>query len=798
MKTLKLFIAAVLLNIAGMTNAQDFTQTIQGQIVDKATKTPLPGATVVVPGTEPLKGTITDLDGYFKLGGIAVGRINLQINYLGYRQVDLENLNVISGKQLILNIEMEELVIEGEEVVIKAHVDKTKPLNKMSTTSARTFSVEESQRYAGARNDVARMAANYAGVGTANDASNDIVIRGNSPDGLLWRLEGVTIPNPNHFGYMGATGGPVSMLNNNVLANSDFITGAFPAEYGNALSGVFDLKMRDGNYDKYEFLGQVGFNGFEVGAEGPINRENRSSFLVNYRYSTLGLMNDLGFDVGTGVSVPYYQDLTFKIKVPTKWAGKFELIGLGGISSIDFIRSEMDSSELDKGLYNNEYLDIYNKNKTGSLILTHTYPINEKTYTRLSLAATGIVNSSIVDSVSTETRVPVPFVRSNYANTNLITSFYLNRKINRKHFVKAGVEVMNIGYDLIDSVLIAPEDRFINTLNSNGNGLLYQGSLQWQFKISDYLVLNSGMHYQHLGLNGSKSIEPRLGLRWEFAENQSFNVGYGLHSIMVPVYTYHIQVESERGIYHLPNRELDFMKSHHFVMGYDRKLTETLRVRTEAYYQGIYNAVIEQKSSTFSMLNQSRVNFQLPDSLTNGGAGRNIGLELTAEKFLDKGFYFLFTASIFDSKYAGSDGVWRSTVFDSDYVFNLLGGKEFQIRKTGKKNKSKKWITMDGRITLAGGQRYTPVDVDKSIEMSRTEYVQHLAYTERFKDYFRADIRIAYRRDSKRASQEWAFGIQNLTNRENPLYQKFNQTTGETEYVNQLGFFPMMQYRLVF
>lgn len=798
MKRISLLLTVLFVSLS-MIQANDFTQTIRGQVVDKITRTPLPGATIVILDSDPLKGTITDLEGYFKLEDVPIGRISLQVNYLGYRPVNLDNLNVISGKELVVSIEMDENVIEGEEIVIKAHVDKTKPLNKMSSASARTFSVEESQRYAGARNDVARMAANYAGVGTANDASNDIVIRGNSPDGLLWRLEGVTIPNPNHFGFMGATGGPVSMLNNNVLANSDFMTGSFPAEYGNAMSGVFDLKLRDGNYDKYEFLGQVGFNGFEFGAEGPISRKNHSSFLINYRYSTLALLSKIGLEFGTGTAIPLYQDLVFKVNVPTKKAGKFELVGMGGTSEINFVRSEMDSSDLNEGLYNYENLDIYSKSKSGSLILSHTYPVSDRTYTRISLAATGIMNSNIADSISTETRIPVPFSRNHFSNVNLIGSAYLTSKLNRKNSIKAGLEVTNMGYDFHDSTLIAAEERFITYFESQGSGWLYQGSLQWQHKMNDYLVLNTGLHYQGFEMGNSHNIEPRIGFRWEFAEKSSLSLGYGLHSMMVPVYTYLVEVETDEGRVTMPNQELDFMKSHHVVLGYDQKFAGSWRLKAETYYQNIYDAVVERdEKSSFSMLNKSWSNNYISDSLMNGGKGRNIGLELTVEKFLANGFYCLFTASLFDSRYTGSDGIWRSTAFDSDYILNLLGGKELQIMKTGKSNKSKKWLSFDGRVSLAGGQRFTPVDVEKSMEEQQTVYQNDLAFTERFKDYFRADLRIGLRIDYRRFSQEWVFDIQNITNRENPLYMMYNSSTGNTEFVNQLGFMPMMMYRIVF
>jgi len=202
----------------------------------------------------------------------------LKISLISYKE-KLQTVVLTTGKETVLNIELEESAVQGQEVVISAEIDKTKSNNKMATVSSRIFSTEEASRYAGSRGDPARMAANFAGVSGANDSRNDIIVRGNSPLGILWRLNGLDIPNPSHFGSMGSSGGPISILNNNTLDNSDFMTGAFPADYGNATAGVFDLKMRSGNNEKYEFLGMVGFNGFEIGAEGPFSKKRKTPHL---------------------------------------------------------------------------------------------------------------------------------------------------------------------------------------------------------------------------------------------------------------------------------------------------------------------------------------------------------------------------------------------------------------------------------------------------------------------------------------------------------------------------------------
>ena len=274
-----------ILLLSSQTFAQ--TQTIRGRVVDAQIGEPLIGASVILIGSDPVRGGITDVDGYFKIEDVPVGRQSLNVQYIGYKSMTLPNVLLTAGKQAVLNISLEESVEQMEEIVVTADANKDEPINDLAKVSARTFSLEEVTRFSGGRNDVARLASNFAGVSTADDSRNDIVIRGNSPTGLLWQVEGIPVATTNHFATLGTTGGPVNALNTNLLRTSDFITGAFPAEYGNALSGVFDVKFRNGNADELEFTGQIGFNGVEMMVEAPINKENHSSFVASYRYELL-------------------------------------------------------------------------------------------------------------------------------------------------------------------------------------------------------------------------------------------------------------------------------------------------------------------------------------------------------------------------------------------------------------------------------------------------------------------------------------------------------------------------------
>ncbi|MCF8368681.1 MAG: TonB-dependent receptor [Bacteroidales bacterium] len=798
-----LFFAILMLAEINNVQAQSgITQTIRGTVIEKNTRISLPGANIILLNSDPLIGVSTDTDGRFRLENVPIGRVGLQITFVGYNNVLLSNLNLLSGKELVLQVEMEELAITSEEVVITARREKSKSINDMATVSTRSFTVEETERYAGSRNDVGRMASNFAGVRGTDDSRNDIIIRGNSPSGVLWRLQGVDIPNPNHYGATEATGGPVSILNNNQLAKSDFMTGAFPAEYGNALAGVFDLKMRNGNDEKHEFLGQIGFNGFEVGAEGPLSKKNGSSYLVNYRYSTLEVFEAMGIDFGTGTAIPKYQDGSFNVNLPKTSLGSFSVFGLGGKSDISFLDSQKDTTEKAIDFYGGEGFDLINGADMGVLGMSHTFLINSKTYSKLVIAGTYHDFNVQVDSISPETKEILPYFRNSHKEQSLFANYYLNKKINSQHSFKVGFSFRQSKYDFIDSVYKEDLNRFINTTEFDGTADLFQPYLQWQYKINNNLTLNSGLHYQHFYYNDSWSLEPRLGLQWKYMPNQTFSFAYGSHSQLAPISAYFSQTRLADGSYVNPNAQLDMTHSQHFVLGYDLNINSNLRFKAETYYQYISNAGVDGNDlNSYSILNQG-ANFYVwtPDTLANNGTGSNLGLELTLEKFLSDGFYYLMTASFYDSKYKGSDGVERNTAFNGNFVLNALAGKEWLLSRNPAKKKEKQFVILaDMKVTYAGGQRYTPLSAD---QVGPNDYVANYddneAYSQQFDNYFRTDLRVALRQSNKKVSMEFAIDAQNIFNTQNIFGQKFNTRTGEVEYTYQLGMLVIPQFKLVF
>jgi hypothetical protein len=780
------------------------SQTIRGRVIDKTTLTPLPGATVILLDKTPFTGTTTDPDGRFRLEGVEVGRVSLKITFIGYAEVILNNLMLNTGKELVLEIEMEEMVFQQEEVVISATADKSAPINTMATVSARGFTVEETSRYAGARNDVARMAQNFAGVTGANDARNDIIIRGNSPMGLLWQLEGIPIPNPNHYGSPTASGGPVSMLNNNVLMNSDFLTGAFPASYGNAMSGVFDLRMRNGNDEKHEFLGQVGFNGFELGAEGPIHRESGASYLTNFRYSTLELMDKLGADLGTGTGVPKYKDFTAKINLPRTKLGSVSVFILAGTSDIEIWDSRKDTTDTKVDFYAGEGYDLTNSSDmiTGGINQFKLW--SSKTYSRLILSASYHRFVTNVDSLAPVSLAKTAVYQNDLRQTSLTARFILNHKINVRNNLTGGITVRNTAFDLDESNFYGEDAGLRKISDYDGSSVLYQAYAEWQHRFSDAVTLNTGLHGMLYGLNSTSSLEPRAGLTWKSSADNSFSLGYGLHSMLNPISVYFRQTRMADGSFALLNEDLPYMKGHHFVVAWDKSINTFTRIKTEAYYQRLFDAAVDGgEQNSFSLLNEgANFGFGTPDTLIATGKGENIGLELTFERFLNKGLYYLLTASVFDSQYTGSDDKWRSTAFNGNYVFNLLVGKEWQLGgKASKPGKSKYSLGFDLKSTYAGGQRYTPSVVMPDVSGTNNfslEYDIDRAYSLQYDDYNRTDIKISFKINGKRTTQEFALDIQNVLNQKNIYNERFNKETGEKSFTYQMGMLIIPQYRIIF
>jgi hypothetical protein len=800
------FVITAILVLLSVHSYSQIVQNVRGTVYDLETKNPLVGAKLTLyQDSVIVSRAIADENGNFEMTNIPVGKYNLNTTFMFYLNQQ-ETVAVNSGKETVLSIYLQEEITTVEEIHVVGR--KERELNNdMATVSAQQFSIEETERYAGSRADPARMASNFAGVQGADDSRNDIIIRGNSPLGLLYRVEDIDIPNPNHFAVSGSAGGPVAIVNNKILANSDFFMSAFPADYGNSIAGVFDLRFRKGNTNKHELTGQFGFLGTEVMAEGPINRDSKSSYVAMGRYSTLSMIQALGLSIGTD-AVPIYGDGAYKLNFPQKNGGNLSFWGMGGASTISIVISEQTTfteeafGEGDRDQYFNTAMVVAG--------ISYKKPLNQKTYFKTSLATSLDLQRSnhdflirSIDTIMVDGQEDIRIsTDSIYAlmgyrfQTNRITAYTsLNHKINRQHIIRFGLSGDAYFINNIDSSLALGHTEFLLRHDYKGSGFLIQPFVQYKWRINQSMDLTAGLHSQYFTLSNSLSIaEPRIGWRYAINNKNTVSAGVGLHSQMQPLYQYTYQKVDNDGNFQLNNLDMDFTRSFHSAVGYERKFSKSLSLKTEVYYQHLFSIPVDRFPSAFSLINQG-AGFQrfFPEDLVNEGIGENYGVEFTLQKFFDESFYFLITASFFESKYQGSDGIWRNTDFNGRYAANFLAGKEFTF-------KNKNTLGLGIKVTGAGGRWYGFVDEQASLEANELVFLDEGFNTRQFRDYFRLDFKVLYKINTDKMTHEIGLDLVNILNTQNILALAYapsliDSTAEPVAERLQLGFLPIFYYR---
>jgi hypothetical protein len=761
--------------------SQDLTQTIRGKVIDQDSKFQAIGATVIILDSDPLVGTVTDINGYYKIENVPVGRISLKVSYTGYESRTIPNVVVGSGKETIVNVEIIESIESLESVTILAEKNKTEALNEMSQVSARVISMDDTKRFAGTVNDPSRMVSSYAGVNSDASGNNDIIVRGNSPKGILWRMEGVEIPNPNHFAEEGSTGGSISALNSVMLANSDFSTGAFAPEYGNALSGVMDMKLRIGNNEKREYTFGIGVLGTDMTIEGPFKAGSNSSYVANYRYSSLALLDNAGIvDFG---GVPKYQDGAFKLYFPTKKLGVISVFGLGGISTI----AEKDTFSLDATKY--KYEENFNA-YMGIVGLSNVVFLNDKTSlnSKVSLAS----NGSNYNNKLWEDGPLVEDYEDNLTKTSLRFSSTLNKKINSKNKFVVGAILTQQQFTFFSEDYNFEQNKEVRDLDQKGSLMYLQGYASWKHRLNENITIIGGMHYLQMTLNNSFSIEPRASVKWNLAKKHTLTAGFGIHSKTESLLSYFARIEQPDGSFKTPNTGLDLTKANHYVIGYDYSLGKNTHIKIEGYFQKLYNVPVSSDTSVlYSTINSSDWYNNIP--LNNDGTGENIGVELTLERFFSKGFYYLFSGSIYNATYSLSDGVKRDSKYNGNYTANFLIGKEFTFGKT--KNKL---LNLSTKISYTGGNRYTPLDLQTSQEKGYGVYFRNRPYGAKGEDVFVLNVGGSLQVNRKKVAHILKIEVLNATNNQAKLIGYYNAKTNGIDYDTQLEIIPNIIYQIQF
>ena len=691
--------------------AQAQNQTVRGNVCDMASGEPMIGVTITVENGITISG-VSDVDGNFVINNVPVGRHSVRATYIGYEPVLLKEQLVTSGKELVLNLRMQENFSELDEVIVKPRVNKQLPLNEMAQVGARMFSVEEATRYAGGMADPARTASMFAGVATGG-ATNGISIHGNSPQMLQWRIEGVEVNNPNHFAEITEAGGGVfTSLNGTVLANSDFLTGAMPAEFGNALSGAFDMKMRVGNNSKYEHAVQVGTLGVDFASEGPLGKNSKASYLVNYRYSFLEIAKKL-HAINMEKETLDYQDLSFKLNLPTTNAGTFAVWFTGLVDNYENEAPDVSERET---LWDSN--DSWSRQRNCALGLTHTYRFRSGGTIRSNVAFTGTYRKLGVNDYDEQMNM-MPDMRGRNAEWNVIVSTQHQHKFSSRYTMQNGFEHRHMDFHTWLDYIQEIGGPLYRVYDSDGNTGLTRLYTNHRIALSQRFSTVAGVNMMWFNLNNQFLVEPRVSVQYKTSPSSTLSLAYALNSRKETTDTYFVRAPLSSPLggktdgsvtnQSLPqgggqegaNKDLGLTRSHHVSLSFAQRLGENAMLKIEPYWQWLFDVPVE-KGTTYSILNHNL--FYQDRVLVNEGAGRNYGIDFTLERYLKDGLYGMLTATLFKSEYRDAQGEWHHSRHDRSWITNILGGKEWMVGKA-----RKNVFGINGRLTLMGGDRYTPI-----------------------------------------------------------------------------------------
>jgi len=776
--------------------SQQLTQTIRGKIVDADSKLPIPGVNIILLD-RPTLGTSTDVNGYYRLENIPIGRTTIRFSFIGYKTKTTPNIIVNAAKQVVINVELHELAIEMEEVTVKAIQDKGAALNDLAIISARSISVEEMKRFSGGMDDPARMVTSYAGV-TASDGSSDIIVRGNSPKYMQWRLDGVEITSPYHMDDQNATFGALTALNKNLLGASDFYTGAFSPKYGNVLSNIMNMKLRAGNNEKFEATFGIGLMGTDLTVEGPFKKGYGGSYLINYRYSTIGLINDLGL-IGDVEGVVNYQDITFKIVLPTKKFGVFSIFGLGGLSGFSFTNIAPDGISTPGRVSDASIVKDYDKDAN----LSNIAVVNTKTLSNTSFLETSIsysanrFNDDLYeknDSISNRLQT----FKSRVRNSTYQVALTYNCKINARNKILIGTRYTYNSSDYKQNIFLDNAGALVNVTDFNNSYNSVSNFISWKYSLNDKITFVSGLHNMNIFLNKNSTLEPRVAVNWKLNNTSSIHAGYGKHSRTESVHNYFAKVLQPDGSYTEPNKNLDLLMADHYVFGFEKHFTDNLMAKLEVYYQHLYNLPVENiDTSYYATINEGRDYRYVP--LVNKGIGENYGVEFTLERFFDNNYYFVFNTSLYESKYKTLEGVWRNTMYNGNYIVNLLFGKEFKFG-----SKQNKILAINAKAFWGGAQRYIPLirDSEGNVDVDPTNnkyWDYEKAFDNNLVHVYNVNLSVSYKINTSNLTHEIFLDLMNIINSNAKLSEYYDESKPDKiGYIKQMTFLPNIMYRLYF
>ncbi|UBM60294.1 TonB-dependent receptor [Marinilongibacter aquaticus] len=768
MKTYRFLLAFSFSLLFSLSIQAQQTSTIRGLVQEARTQTPVPGATVQIVGTD--FRTIADENGAFSFTAVPVGRLELKITSVAFSPQLIKELILVSNKELIVNVQLEPSTETLKTIDVKA----ASPNLSGAKTSLQSITIEQVMRYPATFFDPARLAFSLPGVANTNDQANGMSIRGNNPRGLQWRLEGVEIVNPNHLANAGTfsdqvtvNAGGTNMLSAQMLGNMNFLSGAFPAEYGNALSGVMDMRLRKGNNKNHEHTVQVGLIGVDLATEGPINKEKGSSYLVNYRYSFTGLLALGGMTFG-GEAIAF-QDLAVNLSFPSKTLGEFTVFGMGGLNSNEFKFDDEDGlgPETEKDLYNINY-----HGKMGAVGMTQAKTFGGRLHWRNALVYSSLQTKRDQTKVLSASSAPSLAQIDDNTLGKLSLSSIFSIKATDKSFWKAGVYFTQ-----------NDESLFANQVDVEANisGLIIQPFVEYDRQLGKRVDLTLGLHSLNYSYNNQSTLEPRMSLALALNESQDLNLALGRYSQIQGAWAYAF------------NKDLKPTLSDQVVLHYEKRFGTSSTFTAEAFGQFLHQDLSFSDAEFLVGMNISGnyLNFAKNYPIANGSKGRTYGLELNYNKYLDKGFFALINTTLYKSQFRAFDENYYDSRYSGNYIFNVTLGKEWTLKKN-------RVLGLNTRIVWLGGFRDYAIDEGRSEESGQTVFAVDKPLDKQYPDYFRPDLRLYLKRSKAKINQMWSVDIQNFVNYQNVAYDAYDAFQQKIVRKYQLGMVPMLNYRIEF
>ena len=777
-------------------------ETLRGTVRDAITGESLVGAAVRIVELSSV-GAIADMDGNYTIHLNRSGRYTVEASFIGYETSVLKEVLISGTKEVVIDIELRETANELAGAVVRPRINKMSTVNPNVLTGGVMLSMEEASRIAGGANDPARLMSAYAGISGDSDGSG-ISVHGNAPERMQYRIEGVEVFTPNHYNDVWNAGyGLVSGLNANVIGNSDFFTSTFNANYANALSGIFDIKMRSGNNSKHENILQLGSAFEELTLEGPLAKNSKSSYIVNYRYGFSALVDKMGLIDTQGAHLDL-QDFSWKVNLPTAKAGTFSFFGLGlydstydGRVDLADMHSAYDASDSDgnmtqilAGMSHKIYFE--NKWTLRSTLAYNMQHIDmDVFYYGLQRDADNVISIPLAYE---EPEKKYLFSRQRQNEDRILFNSELSKQIAPKWLAQFGVEYshrfFNLNYRSVDYLYADPSTMLTYTDMKDNTGLA-TAFTQHLFNLNGKLSVSAGITANYFLLSKDFSVEPRVSLKWQPDEKNTVSFGYGMHSMIEKLYAYFYR--NDHGI--LVNKDLDLTKSHNLMASYAYQINDNLNVRVNAYLQYGFDTPVGVNGSTYCVCN--RYYAYTDEQLVGTGKTRNYGGDITLEHYMSHGFFGQANISLFKAEYRDNAKIWHNQLYDRGFMFKILGGKEWIF--------GNKVLSVSAKYCLQGGLRYTPINVAAMRSNISAGYIddtpvyyEDKAFSESFDPTGIVDFTISYKITGKKVSHTFAFEGLNILDTKAPLYQRFDLGTLDVRTDKSGISLPNVFYRLDF